>query len=781
MHNYIGLLSKFSSLLIFQCLLMISSLQAQPAALRIITKDSTTVQNLEMYTDQDTTLSAQIFLNDKNLWVDTAVHWFASAGILTDSNPPNLGKKWSFSPNKPGIGYITVSMDNVAIIPDTIPTVFKLSPPNRIDFTLLTPPEHIIAGDNLFAQVRIYNKDGLVPGIYCFPQNTVTYFDSTGIAGRKEQPISIVNGKEILLNQYPLALHTGNECFVGGYDTLQFVLFSAPQDSLNRLFANLNGLKNYTEKFRVLPGPPSFLRISKIADSTKSDTIYLTYPTGSASLAAISFDAFNNLRGNENSTWTQTGNLHPITAPIGSQILYSASAAVSAEAGWIIAKSTLVSNIADSIFISIGPKPRLYGAFTKDANGDGYIDEIDLNFNYAFLLPSTYKKNIKVEFDNKVLICDSISTNSASSAIAKLYLSQNAFSGMTRNTALKPSVTISDTQGILANSVVIAKDSAGPVISQIVLFRGSLGSGARDTLVFFFSEPILDIYGSPLSLSLQPTDIFKSMSPQQDSSFPVSDILSDAFFVLADSIKVAVAMQNNVQVDGSYSFWLRSDNPGISDCSGNTPTPNNHRVSVELSSGKAFFGNFWVQPDTVIPSELYATDETTLWLCSFQGTITRIQHHGGLLVTVEWLLPSDSTTKVTGKMTVTAENGHIVHQCSNEEDIIPTEWRTSWTTATTKVLGIYWSGFDDTGKKTYGGIYTVKLILKINGKEYEWQKKIFVENPSHSSSEYSPDAPNSGCGKCGTGTGLAFIPPLYFYGRRRICDLIKRKNSNTSM
>lgn len=133
--------------------------------------DTVALPQVVMFTDDDTTLRVQGKRNDNGVWVDVTSRWQTSSALWVTPDAPELAGTWKFSPRSSdtsGTGWIRVTLDVDSITkPDTVPVVFKLSPPSSIDFWLLTPTDSLMAGDTITAVVRIRNRDGLLPGSYC--------------------------------------------------------------------------------------------------------------------------------------------------------------------------------------------------------------------------------------------------------------------------------------------------------------------------------------------------------------------------------------------------------------------------------------------------------------------------------------------------------------------------------------------------------------------------------------------------------------------------------------
>ena len=218
-------------------------------ALRIVVRDSTQISSLSMNTNQDTTLKVQGLRSDNGQWEYVSASWGMLAGLSTDPMPPGQAQQWSFSPVTPGTGWVRVYMDNDSTLPDTVLVNFTVGPPTKVDISIITPADSLIAGDTIRALVRIQNSDGLVPGPWCYSgAGGAIYQDglATGEANilrplcRRQRGRTAQSGALDNTN-------TTDECFENGIDTIKFVLYYAPykSDSSHQIFVTSAGSREH--------------------------------------------------------------------------------------------------------------------------------------------------------------------------------------------------------------------------------------------------------------------------------------------------------------------------------------------------------------------------------------------------------------------------------------------------------------------------------------------------------------------------------------------------------
>jgi hypothetical protein len=247
------------------------------------------------------------------------------------------------------------------------------------------------------------------------------------------------------------------------------------------------------------------------------------------------------------------------------------------------------------------PPPRVeVTAVVRDTNGNGQFDRIDLVFpdTVALLqqLPDVEQLLQSATFttdDGRVIAVNPVGLVRHDSTTLHIILEEpGASSGTGWQSA---QVTLSGTmltvngQGATVNAVV---DSAGPVVSRVVLHPGTQGAN-HDTLKISFSEPI----DCNLLLSASPEDVFVyvdhdtvSSEALQGTSFGVT--CSEAF-VTETVVLVPSGGFDMAPLQDRIGFAARS--PYVADTSGAHSPPNGARAPIELSAGGsvelAVYGN----------------------------------------------------------------------------------------------------------------------------------------------------------------------------------------------
>ena len=407
-----------------------------------------------------------------------------------------------------------------------MPVTATPAPPSSVIFTIITPPDSIVAGQPIRAVVSIYNKDGLVPGIYCYPGNSgsnAIYQDTLG-KGNTPDPLVNTNQGQGIINQSPLTTNSIGQCFLGGVDTITVVLYRAPYhnitdpvDTLHQLNVILGGLSATTGPFKVWPGPLYRLQIENVNGQHLTGTDTLLYPSGAITVYSVGYDVYGNKIGRIQSNWGVDGTLHqPAQTFYISQLYYDASQVTQDENGNLFAHaqrtltingSTMTDTIGDSLgFYIKGPPSALDSAVTRDVNGNGYLDEIELYFSKPVTFPPGYlNSNITISYISTInghlvtvpFSVDSIQAMDGSGTKFILHLVENTTSlPNSPQTAWRPYISMVGLENPSSVPMTQCKDGAGPVIWSVTKTIVSVSDRKQDVVQVIFSEPIQGPNGS---------------------------------------------------------------------------------------------------------------------------------------------------------------------------------------------------------------------------------------------------------------------------------------------
>ena len=659
--------------------------------------------------------------NSIDSWVLVNADWDLSPPLLSAVEPPNFGSSWNYDPiNPPGTGTLTLTNPNDARTETlVIPVTIVLGEVNFVDFRLITPANQRIAGDTLLAVVEIRTQDGNVPGTFCYGNNgndpsRVIYQDNLGTGGvTRPDPVVVVDGISGNLNPNNTSVHSNDQCFENGFDTVKVVLYYAPfdKDSTHQLTVILNpSLAAKTEPFVLLPTPLDSIIITDENHDPVGDTIVLDSRTGeSITVYSTGYDKYGNFLGFVNSNWASDGTLNPLTT-------YSAQAYIGTDGisdhqqGNICASETGVSGPVSDCFVLtiIGPGAQLQSAITRDINGNGFLDRIDLTFDKNIAIPVNGTGYFTIRMGNEVFICDSIvQVNPGDSVHYYVYLKEK--DTKSPQTAWRPTVTIQNLENANVVHDFRAEDGAGPVIWDVVKTVGS--DRTKDKITVYLSEPIFDTKGSGFEIFSKPDSTFNvwrfNPATQQFDQVYLLGGIATFSAVLKDSI-LEFNMTNGEDITSAHWFNINNFTAQLQDSKGNRANENNKKVNVRVEGINKQLN---VAPNPMTPD------------LSKGSHIIQLRHEAfarqwaaggsGALINARITIPPDSSNKVWGYLKIYDIAGNIVNY-SLKQDLraLAIAAGLDVENITTLDLDFFWNGANHRGMKVAPGIY--KIILTVD-------------------------------------------------------------------
>ena len=169
--------------------------------------------------------------------------------------------------------------------------------------------------------------------------------------------------------------------------------------------------------------------------------------------------------------------------------------------------STMTDTIGDSLgFYIKGPPSALDSAVTRDVNGNGYLDEIELYFSKPVTFPPGYlNSNITISYISTInghlvtvpFSVDSIQAMDGSGTKFILHLVENTTSlPNSPQTAWRPYISMVGLENPSSVPMTQCKDGAGPVIWSVTKTIVSVSDRKQDVVQVIFSEPIQGPNGS---------------------------------------------------------------------------------------------------------------------------------------------------------------------------------------------------------------------------------------------------------------------------------------------
>jgi len=701
--------------------------------LRIVVGNDTNAQFLTMNTNQDTILRAQGLRSTDNVWENVSVRWGNSYNLKITPSAPGAGMIWKFSPSDTGHGKIHISLDNDTVArPDTLDVEFTPGPPTSVELKIITPEDKLIAGQPIQIEVTIQNKDGKVPGIYCFdPANGtgVKYADPIGDGG-KPRPYMLVNGDTIWLSE------TGKQCFNGGVDTITTYLFNAPfgKDSLHQIQFISGNLKGETPHFKLLPGPLNSLVLERQNFQPLPDTIELSYPKDQIIIYAVGYDKFGNRLGYQRSNWSTDSTLHPIDGGKNTEgIYYDASNVTDNEYGHIIAvpSDTSIKGISAQKFVVIhGPLAMLKDAVTRDLDGNGYLDHIELNFSKPITLTKEMLSQIEIQYGdlNQFTIKRIVNDSDSLDSVWVLELNENATD--VPQTNWTPKINLSNLTGYGIGNVnnFESTDGAGPVIWRVTKQRTTLSTRNEDEIIIEFSEPVWQSGARNLSTSDTPSVIFYVWQGNDSTGYTRIDsflVNIDGFTFISDEVvkfkttngvdltsRHLVNIRTSLDQSGSvYSFVKDKTDDGL----GNYPVVNNRKVRVVVVGPVPKRVDPVPNPSKpnakhVPPGEFYIKHEP-------QARQWVFQEKAGVILAIPLVIPDEKETKIRIRIKIYDAVGNQVHSGVQEDILKSLRPSGDKDSLTLYDADIYWNGYSKKKMPVAPGVYQVVIYREYYGSE----------------------------------------------------------------
>jgi len=563
--------------------------------------DTSDIKNLDMTTNQDTTLFISGFTS-ANLWIPIAGDWSISDSSVVDPFPPKQNRRWSFSPSKPDTGMIIVSFDGTSgKLHDTVHYQFRSGEPVQVRFTLLTPDSQLIAGRSIKGAVEILNKDGFVPVLWKYPAaggsggaDSAHYTDTldAGTPGIKGY---IPNGRTFDLSgallsscNFKSKKVTVAQWFQNGIDTVDFVLYNtgsrvgSPAPKPHKFKVYLDTLSISTNEFIVKPGHLDTIVVNP-------DTIPNLNPNDPAFIiTGTAYDEFGNYLPSEIFYWTSDPSLIDFSFNAQStQLLIDPSLAAKSQEGWIYAKGISDTNVLNKVYIKIvGSKPKLIKAVTRDNNGNGFLDGIEIFLDKPVTLPPGYVPlNVIVEKNTIFLSADSLTILPLSDNM-KLLLHLNEVKSVEMNvpqTGWTPLLTMIDCDSIQQIARVTCEDGAAPVLWSVVKDVRDAYDSRKDVVTVTFSENIKAKNGNDIvtfNCNIAPELAFKVwITETEQHTTMLSQI---AHFKSQLDNRCVFMMTNGQELDSSYLMNINYLTTHICDAKGNLPHEKNRKMRVRV-------------------------------------------------------------------------------------------------------------------------------------------------------------------------------------------------------
>ncbi|MBN1576748.1 MAG: hypothetical protein JW913_09365 [Chitinispirillaceae bacterium] len=722
--------------------------------LRIAAGNGTPIDSLVCSTNDDTTIIMQGLRSDTALWREVDGIWSISPSIQLSSAPPGAAARYTFFPQKSCQGWIAAALKADGLT-DTLGVRFVRGKPLRVSIQLLDPA-NARAGDTLQAVVRIFNRPGLVEGRYCFPgessPDSVFYLDSLGNGGRNLKPQVIIDNRAARIVTPEDAGNGSLQCFDDGVDTISILLYYAPaaEDSLHRIRFLAGELTAATAPFRLLPGPMTSIRIIHNRSTSPTDTLYLQAPQDSALLSTIGYDRYGNACGAVSSIWSTTGSLHALASagPI-SRILYTTVQVIDDERGAIQASAVTDTSLHASLQVRIrGPLATIVSAMTRDTNGNGLLDRIDLTFSLPVEIRNSeaIAGNCTVTFGGNTVTVDRVVMGANDNEVRLLLREEQTGDPQTGWT---PMVTLLNRSypldGAVDSVTVTCADGAGPVLWLVTKTLIDADNRSSDRVTVVFSEKVYGDNGQQLSLSQSPEKLF-DVWVRKGTAFERVPLLDDinSLYSIPTPDTLVFIMKNGNDLTNQHYFSIHCDSgsarqvPVVDITGGNRPPRNNHKVKVTVTGSPT--GRLMVAPNPIRSTGRREAPKTFHLRHNPEAKEWVRQDGAGTVLQFKIALPNEPNVRVDGKVTIFDFAGNRVacdpasyydvknvfsksarvYQNEVRKNIVPSAWTPD---GSIYDYCIYWNGYTMEGFPAAPGIYRATLMIVITsskGSETRW-------------------------------------------------------------
>jgi hypothetical protein len=352
--------------------------------------------------------------------------------------------------------------------------------------------------------------------------------------------------------------------------------------------------------------------------------------------------------------------------------------------------------------------PALDTAVTRDIDGNGLIDRIDLAFDRDAVIAATSIGNFSVRYGAVTFPVTSIIQIDARHFQLILQEQPNSL----LQTSWKPTVTLSAIPRTIPGTTTCI-DGCAPVIYKIIKYMGSASDRAKDTVRVLLSEKGYNLSGGTFFLTNQPLQTFITWWGGSGGALADSLIAGIPSFtnVVADSILV-FTMSNRRNLTSDNWMNIRAASRLLRDNAGNFPDTVNKRVRVDVIP--AFAINTFPNPSSVtvrrvqgdsILVELVRPNQKSdvkKWVVTDKaGTVISLN---GLVVPP--LRPDNSREPVKLRLKVYDVVGNSVTWLSTDD-----LFKTGPDQQTPSEINLYWNGLNKKGMRSAPGIYRAVIYI----------------------------------------------------------------------
>jgi len=683
-----------------------------------------------------------------------------SGGIASEPPIPDGAiETFSLNPTIPATGNLTVSSGDAQT---TVPVSIFRAPPSSATMSIVGAKQDLKAGVPIDIAVTISNKDGLVPGTYCFSPDSsnpgVLYYDPLA------NPASMIpdsvyrknNGKggAVALNTDETGTNLLTQCFDAGIDTITVILTEATIASGNlthQIFGNFTVQKfpigtpaartftAQTEPFNLYPGVVDSIKIYK-GDGTPAPASLTLLPGESEALIVRGWDSRGNSLGRIVSTWEKTGDISneliPDFATPADQKNATNTGVSYLQQGLVSVAAQTDPSVTDQITLIFRPTgTSIIQATTGNTNGNIYLDQYTIQFDKKVPTSSVTAELLSIEipgFPAQSFVINQITPSTPGATEDSVFIvSFNEFQGNAiPQTSWLPHITVNsiNTGGFVGETITTPdrlKDGAGPVVWKAnVNFEVGVDDSAEVEVVL--SERV-DRRNVSIDNNSKPSDFFTLFrsNPADNSLEPIPNALEAAvsrFRIEADSIFTWYAHFDDAPTN-QVLIGISNPNPGESQKITDTtpqsnPSPPNNKPVPFVQIGTADKLRAGPNPATPV-GNIAGHPPGMVNLVHEPRAIEYARDLGGTVLQVQLLRPGNTINEIAMWMRIYDIAGNLVVYANNPNFFTQTKIAlgNSFIDQGTGLennsftANMYWNGFSSRGHPCAPGLYQVYVYV----------------------------------------------------------------------
>jgi hypothetical protein len=359
--------------------------------------------------------------------------------------------------------------------------------------------------------------------------------------------------------------------------------------------------------------------------------------------------------------------------------------------------------------IHVTPGAQLRAATTRDINGNGLIDRINITFDKHAIISKDATGSLTVLYGNIVFYADSIIPISDTAYAVYIRERQTNALNPVPQTSWTPRISITNLPGVETVNNFATTDGCPAVVWRVVkhIISDTLW---QDTVTIYMSEKIYGPGGYPQAFSPtnQPPQTFRVWL---GNSTVAVDTMLEAIGsftkIINDSILV-FAMSNGHDLNTDHWVNIRWASPVMLDRPGNAPAETNQRVRVEVEGSPTHIviprnpsGPSVTHVQTPI-LEFKHTPEASKWVNQGPG--------GGVVIAIKnIIIPTVDKDKVKAYWKIYDMAGNIVTWASTDNFFgsIPD----GLSLERNEGYQLYWNGLNRKGMTVAPGIYRSVIYI----------------------------------------------------------------------